>query len=123
VLVRHFPYRTPAQIDRRLAARGRDATTRAAFAHENGRAWVQAILDSRSDSSALADLAEAPASSWHDRVVPAAALDYDDHSGAFVINEHLMPSIPAPRRLLPRPVDRLQRAVVRRATAAKGTTR
>ncbi|MEZ0447896.1 glycosyltransferase family 2 protein [Cellulomonas sp. ICMP 17802] len=113
VLVRHFPYRSPAQIDKRLATRARDAETSVTFEHENGSAWVQAVVDFRSDPGTFAHPAERVTQTWRDRVVPAEVLDYDDHDGRFVINDQLMPPIPAPRRMLPRPLARVQRAVAR----------
>lgn len=92
ILVRHFPYRSPAQIQRRLDARRGSAE----FAHESIGDWAQAIADIRSVGRFVGVSGGRDTGSWTDRVVPAAALDFDSHDGSFVINAELMPPIPAP---------------------------
>jgi hypothetical protein len=49
---------------------------------------------------------------WESRVIDADHLVFDAHDGRFVINEHLMPSIPGMRR------PPLQRLISNRFTRA-----
>jgi hypothetical protein len=92
VLLRHFPYRSPAQIQRRLDARAAGAE----FAHENVGGWAEAVVAIRSAGGFVPGPFSAGSAGWRDRVLAASALDYDAHDGEFVINESLMPPIPAP---------------------------
>lgn len=91
IRLRHFPYRSPGQIQRRLDARGASLE----FAHENVGGWADAVAGIRA-SGAFVGGGVATGASWHDRVVAASALDYDAHDGTFVINERLMPPLPEP---------------------------
>jgi glycosyltransferase involved in cell wall biosynthesis len=91
IRLRHFPYRSPEQIQRRLDARGESLE----FAHENVGGWAEAVAGIRGSGSFVGGQV-ATGASWRDRVVPASALDYDAHDGVFVINERLMPPLPKP---------------------------
>ena len=91
VLLRHFPYRSPAQIQRRLDARAAGAE----FAHENVANWAQAVAGIR-EQGRFVGQPGAQTATWLDRVVAASALDFDAHDGHFVVNDELMPPIPAP---------------------------
>lgn len=91
VLLRHFPYRSPAQIQRRLDARAAGAE----FAHENVVDWARAVAGIR-EQGRFVGQPGAQTATWLDRVVAASALDFDAHDGHFVVNDELMPPIPAP---------------------------
>lgn len=103
ILCRHFPYRSPQQIERRLATRSASAVSGAVFSHEALADW-RATVDPRQirrhrwqavkyiTDPARYDLG------WESRVIDAAALDYDAHDGRFVLNEDLMPPIPGQSR-------------------------
>jgi hypothetical protein len=95
VRVRHFQYRTPPQIDRRLRAR----LDHEEFLHETATGW--------SPTGRMADMVFAAPSVedplWHRRVVRAAALQLDAKDGNYQIAWGDLPSLsgrPSPRRLL-----------------------
>lgn len=109
IRLKHFAYRSPEQIQRRLDAR-RDNPV---FGHEDVEDWAGAVARIR----AVGGFRGTPSgrqATWEDRVVPAAALDFDAQDGAYVLNEHLMPPVPASKLLrLLRRADRGLTARVR----------
>lgn len=80
IMLKHFQYRSPAQIQRRLDTR------RAAAA----AGWEHFRHSLESD--------------WREKVVPAADLDFDDGSGRYAIDESKLPRHlePMPQRLVKR---------------------
>jgi hypothetical protein len=117
---KHFAYRSPQQIGKRLAARHPDKTG-AVFEHETIADWGTAVGAVRSTRDLMERSgAEFATLRWEDRVVPAASLDYDEHDRRLAVNESLMPPLPTDptlaqrlRRLRHRGVDAL-RALRRR---------
>lgn len=109
ILCRHFPYRSPAQIERRIATRAASALSGTAFRHEAVKDWRAYVelragqklrwVDIQEDIQFITDPAQMEWG-WESRVVDAAYLVFDAHDGRFVINEHLMPPIPGVRRPL-----------------------
>jgi hypothetical protein len=102
ILCRHFSYRSPQQIERRLATRAPNALT-GQFSHEGIKDWRSTVdpvairkhkwqkVDYVTDVGEL-DL------SWESRVIDARHLVYDAHDDKFVLNEHLMPPLPGTLR-------------------------
>ena len=96
---RHFAYRSPSQIERRLATRIGSATPSGAFSHEALQNWSDmvnpvAVRKHRwKQITYINDRAKLD-SSWESRVVDARALVFDAHDGHFEFNEDLMPPIP-----------------------------
>jgi len=114
IWIKHFAYRSPAQIERRLADR-QEAISRGVFIHEAVADWGQAVAAVKVNRSMLDRAApEFATGSWEERIVPAASLEFDAHDGRFVVNESLMPPLPtrssAARAVLPRWRGRLRRA-------------
>jgi len=106
ILCRHFPYRSPEQIERRLATRAPSALT-GQFSHEGLKDW-RATVDPVSirkhkwrKMEYVADATELELG-WESRVIDAEHLVYDAHDGRFVLNENLMPPIPGSVRALAR---------------------
>jgi glycosyltransferase involved in cell wall biosynthesis len=94
IWLKHFPYRSPQQIERRLAARNQ-TLARGEFAHEAIADWgsaVGAVKETRSLMERTG--AEFATTRWQDRIVPAASLELDAHDRRLVANEDLMPPIP-----------------------------
>lgn len=116
---RHFPYRSPAQIERRIATRIPGAFT--AFRHEavkNWRSSVELLATQQRqwpNFEFVTDRDEIERG-WESRVIDASHLVFDAHDGRFILNEHLMPPIPDFRRpLLRRFVsNRFTRSIRRR---------
>lgn len=92
--LKHYPYRSPQQLDKRIAARSQ-AIQDGVFGHEAIADWGQAVAGIRDSREAMANVGtQFAARSWRDRIVPAAAMDYDTLDGDLVLNEDLMPPIP-----------------------------
>ena len=103
ILCRHFPYRSPAQIKRRIATRA--PTAFSAFRHETIKDWrthIDLLATHKlrwKDMQFVTDPAEMERG-WESRVIDARHLVFDAHDGRFVLNEHLMPPIPDLRQPL-----------------------
>lgn len=96
IWVKHFAYRSPQQIAKRLQARNA-SIARGVFKHEAVADWGAAVGAVRSSASLMERTGtEFATIRWEDRVVPAASLDYDSHDLRLVVNESLMPAIPGP---------------------------
>jgi hypothetical protein len=98
ILCRHFSYRSPQQIERRIATRLPTALAGGAFSHELISDWGRTV-DPRSvrrhrwRNLEYSDEATVQRG-WESRVVDAGALEYDAHDGQFVLNPRLMPPLP-----------------------------
>lgn len=94
IWVKHFPYRSPQQIARRLQARNA-GIARGVFEHEAVEDWGAAVGALRTSTSMMERSGiEFATLRWEDRVVPAATLDYDARDGHLVVNDELMPAVP-----------------------------
>jgi hypothetical protein len=95
IRLKHFPYRSPQQIDKRLRTR-QPATTDGQFLHEAIPNWAELIGRIRDDpmTGLTSSHKEHVAATWEERIVDASTLEYDAHDGRYVINDHLMPVIP-----------------------------
>ncbi len=95
IWVKHYAYRSPPQIERRLATRRGAIDSGAAFAHEAVHDFPAAIASvTRTGNLPGRPAGPAACVGWRQRVVPASALHYDDQDRRLVVNEHLMPPIP-----------------------------
>lgn len=90
IRLKHYPYRSPQQIERRLATR-KDAVRRGMFRHETVESFAGA-------SAAVPDRREYRSrrmpESWMSRVARASLLTRDDGKN-YVINERALPRIVA----------------------------
>lgn len=93
IRLKHFQYRSPEQIRRRLAIRQRQTDI---FMHEaatilatpnpgDGHGWVSEWLKRASFGTAT----------WRDRIRDATQCDYDAADGRFVLRDDLMPPLPS----------------------------
>lgn len=112
---KHFPYRSPEQIERRLAAR-QESIANGVFQHEAIADWGSAVANIEDRSLLERTGVEYVTLRWEDRVVPASSLNFDAHDRRFAVNESLMPTMPsvppprsAARRLASRVRARLRR--------------
>lgn len=91
IRLKHFPYRSPAQISRRLEIRQKQP---ALFKHEASRTLAKG---SQPDwSGQHVETAQFEAASWQDRVRLASECDVDRGDGTFVTRNELMPPLPSP---------------------------
>jgi len=87
LLTRHFQYRTPPQIERRV--RNRLAFTKEhAFMHEKTSSWSPTGCPGDVASSA-----DAHQPLWRSRIVRSKALHTDDGTGHFQIDDDLLPEV------------------------------
>lgn len=97
ILLKHFAYRSPSQIQRRLDARRASFAEHPEFSHEAVSDWADAVAGIRTNGHFEGTPGTSIPESWTSRVVPASSLDYDAHDGTYVVNDRLMPPLPSPR--------------------------
>ncbi|MDE5443884.1 glycosyl transferase [Bradyrhizobium sp. CSA207] len=90
IRLKHFPYRSPAQISSRLEIRQRQP---ALFKHEANRTLATGLQPDWTDEG-LAPMHET--ASWRDRVRKAVECDIDRGDGIFTTRNDLMPPLPSP---------------------------
>jgi hypothetical protein len=93
IRLKHFPYRSPAQIASRLALRQRQP---ALFKHEANRSLAVPKLMRPDWSDQYLKTAAFEAASWRDRVRKADECDVDLGDGALITRNELMPPLPSP---------------------------
>jgi len=95
ILVKHFEYRSPEQIEKRLQTR-RPAITGGEFLHEAIPRWAETLGSIRTDPTRGLNRAarEHASATWEERVVDSSKLNYDAFDRRYVINEDLMPPLP-----------------------------
>lgn len=91
IWLKHYQYRSPQQIQARLNHRQK-VIYKNEFIHEQQTDWTAKILDP-SKYSSQPEL-EKISKTWHERIAPAAHLNYDDGSGKYIFQEDLMPKLP-----------------------------
>jgi hypothetical protein len=91
IRLKHFPYRSPAQISSRLQIRQRQPEI---FKHEANRSLAKVAQAEWSDQNIGTVTFEA--ASWRDRVRKAAECDVDHGDGVFISHNELMPPLPSP---------------------------
>lgn len=90
ICLKHYQYRSPQQMEKRLALRFGSPRP---FVHEVQRNWQATVLDTTKTSHAtILGGSEAPV--WQDRIMPAATLYVDRKDGRYVVREDLMPRLP-----------------------------
>jgi Glycosyl transferase family 2 len=123
IWLKHYQYRSPDQIERRLLTRRPAMEASTGFLHEVTPNWSSTIATQRDAPLEFKDAhPEFAGSSWQERIVPAASLDYDAFDRRYVVNESLMPEFPVrlrrgvlraviPQPLRP-PLGRLRRQIL-----------
>ena len=92
IWLKHYQYRSPEQIQRRLDARVALMKNGShSFNHEMKGNWEAAVVN-QDDDPQETDRSLEP--SWHDRVVSAEKLDYDARERQFVHRPDLLPDLP-----------------------------
>ncbi len=111
IWLKHYQYRSPDQIERRLRTRRPAMEASTGFLHEVTPNWRAAIATKRDAPLAFENARpEFAGACWEERVVSAASLDYDAFDRRYVINENLMPEFPVrlPRsrlkEVIPQPI-------------------
>jgi len=91
IRLKHFPYRSPGQISRRLEIRQQQPVL---FKHEANRTLVTSARPNWSAEHAKAAIFQA--ASWQDRMRRASECDIDRGDGTLVTRNELMPALPSP---------------------------
>ena len=111
IWLKHYQYRSPDQIERRLRTRRPAMEASTGFLHEVTPNWRAAIATKRDAPLAFENARpEFAGACWEERVVSAESLDYDAFDRRYVINENLMPEFPVrlPRsrlkEVIPQPI-------------------
>jgi glycosyltransferase involved in cell wall biosynthesis len=123
IWLKHYQYRSPEQIERRLLTRRRAMEASTGFLHEVTPNWGTTIATKRDAPLDFEGARpEFAGSRWEDRIVPAASLDYDAFDRRYVVNESLMPEFPVRFRrsglktVIPQPIrawlGRLRRQIL-----------
>ena len=113
IWLKHYQYRSPEQIERRLLTRRPAIEAGNGFRHEALANWGAAVAAARNASPDFEDARpEFAGARWEERIVPAASLDYDGFNRRYVVNESLMPPMSSPvpslrsrlRAMIPQPI-------------------
>jgi len=111
IRLKHFQYRSPQQIQKRLLSRA-EAMQNGVFLHEKRKSWENEIgnVNSLNDDEKIFsyDKDYLP-QSWHERVVQSSKLLYDNHDGQYVINEGVLPKIPISPSIYSRLINKILR--------------
>jgi Glycosyl transferase family 2 len=111
IWLKHYQYRSPEQIERRLRTRRPAMEASTGFLHEVTPNWRAAIATKRDAPLAFENARpEFAGACWEERVVSAASLEYDAFDRRYIINEDLMPEFPVRLRrsrlkeVIPQPI-------------------
>ena len=117
IWVKHFPYRSPDQIEQRLQSRRGAIDAGTAFEHEAIRDWSGAVAGVRESRDGFAETGiEYADVTWRERIVPASGLCFDSLDRRFEVNEDLMPAMIQPKQqaALRKIAARVKRSAARR---------
>jgi hypothetical protein len=95
IRLKHFQFRSPPQIQRRLDLRG---AAPASFGHERRADWSERVFATKRDQPPPPPALREATASWEERIVPAARLIHDEGDGPYVLCEERMPRLPEERR-------------------------
>ncbi len=90
IWLKHYQYRSPKQIQRRLFVR---TEVREIFVHEAQREWKKTVLNT-SLTSKKTTMPRSESPNWKDRIMSADDLCYDAQNMKYVVREDLMPALP-----------------------------
>lgn len=95
IWLKHYQYRSPQQIQKRIDSRREAILNRAGFLHESQPNWKRLVQD---QSNMVFDFEEVDFDNipkhWKERIIPAASLSYDAHDRKMILREDLMPDVP-----------------------------
>jgi glycosyltransferase involved in cell wall biosynthesis len=111
IWMKHYQYRSPDQIERRLRTRRRAIEADTGFRHEALANWSAAVVAAPNISPDFESAQpEFAGTRWEERIFPADSLNYDQLDRRYVVNEGRMSqfSIPPPysglRAVIPTPI-------------------
>jgi len=114
IWLKHYQYRSPEQIQRRLLSRRTAIEARNGFSHEARSDWRGSItrlagghFETEEQNRRRPDIEGVR---WEDRIVPAESMNYDKFDRRYIVNEKLMPEFPVRpprsrlREAIPQPI-------------------
>src|SRR5271155_1663328 len=111
IWLKHYQYRSPEQIQRRLLTRRHAINAGSGFRHEAIANWAATVAAVRDPPANLAGARpEFAGDHWEERIVSAASLNYDAFDRRYVVNDSAMPPIPVAsartllRAVIPEPI-------------------
>jgi hypothetical protein len=104
IWVKHFPYRSPAQIEKRLLTR-LPAIRAGEFVHEAVDDWASTVGTIPERRTQPASVNRNPELGWTTRIIDATKLHFDALDRRFEVDESLLPPIPQPRSRARRLLD------------------
>ncbi len=118
IWVKHYAYRSPEQIERRLLSRRPAIESGKSFSHEAVANWSSAVASVRQTRAGFANYSpKLAARNWEERIVSASSLDFDNFDRRYNINENIMPRIQKPRyfnikKFVPLPMRKLLKGLL-----------
>lgn len=93
IRLKHYQYRSPQQIQKRLDVRFEtEARGKKIFHHEFQSNWIDTVVNTSKISSINSNQVNMR-HTWEERIIPAYLLNYDNHDGNYVTREDLMPKL------------------------------
>jgi len=109
IRLRHYQYRSPPQIQRRMSLRLRSPEKM--FRHEKTKGWLTGGLSQ--EDLVWPNTTQAEEDLWRTRIVRADALDYDDGESALRIDQKRLPRMWGRPTFIQKAVGRIRRPLVR----------
>lgn len=95
IWLKHFQYRSPQQIQKRLNVRSKVREKDAGlFLHEVKSAWQSKFDSSSQLATNVISAPQQEDSPWKERIVNSSQLNYDAQDGRYIVREESMPQIP-----------------------------
>jgi hypothetical protein len=118
IRLRHYQYRSPRQIESRLATRRAAVNSGGAFQHEDKAGWIERVVSRQAQLSLGEQARESADLTWRDRVVPARLLHREETDCPLVESPELLGALPTRRSsgLVRRTASRLRPPTVATTT-------
>lgn len=91
IWLKHYQYRSPQQIQKRLDTRYETIVARGLFRHEAQAEWKEAVMNPSKYVFGEVDL-QHTGKDWKERIMESSELNFDAHDRRYVVREDLMPN-------------------------------
>jgi hypothetical protein len=100
IWMKHYQYRSPLQIQKRLDNRREAILNKKGFIHEADKNWGKHVIDTSYTIKQAAEWDSIDweikfkniSNSWQERIIESSKLNYDNHDNRYVVREDLMPN-------------------------------
>lgn len=90
IWLKHYQYRSPQQIQKRLDTRHETIVNRGLFPHEAQAEWKTAIMNPSEFVFGEVDIKNT-GKDWKERIMESSKLNFDEHDRRYILREDLMP--------------------------------